>query len=77
MSRLATRWTLFVAVAEYDNPYLDRYCLEFAHKVAEARGVVPRFVRLSRHNHYTITAHINTEEEFLGREMLDFVQRGS
>jgi acetyl esterase len=67
---------LMVAIAEYENPLLDRYGIEFAWRVAEAKKRVPRFVRMTRHNHNSICAHFNTGEEILGREMLDFIARG-
>lgn len=67
---------LMVAIAEFENPHLDRYGVEFVHRVAQARRRVPRFVRMTRHNHNSVVAHFNTEEEFLGREMLDFIALG-
>ena len=67
---------LMVAIAEFENPHLDRYGVEFVHRVAQARRRVPRFVRMTRHNHNSIAAQFNTEEAFLGREMLDFIALG-
>lgn len=63
---------VMIVNAEYENPLLDIYGLELAHRIAVARRRAPRYVRLTRHNHVSIMAHFNTEEEFLGREMLDF-----
>jgi acetyl esterase/lipase len=63
---------VMVAVAEYDNPLLDVYGLEFAHKVAAARGKAPRFVQCTGHNHISIMAHFDSGEETLGRQILEF-----
>jgi acetyl esterase/lipase/ferredoxin len=64
---------LFVAVAEYENPYLDAYSAEFLHRVGMARGRVPRFVQLRGHNHISIVAHFDSGEDSLGRELLEFI----
>ena len=68
----ASRLPVFLAIAEYENPLLDVYGAETLHRIAVARGHAPRFLRLPRHNHISIVAHINTEEDTLGREMRDF-----
>ncbi len=62
----------FVVIAEYENPLLDIYGLEFAHRLANHRRRAPRFLSMRRHNHMSIIAHFNTEEELLGHEILDF-----
>jgi len=63
---------MFLAIAEYENPLLDVYGAETLHCVALARGRAPRFLRLPRHNHISIVAHLNTDEDILGAEMRDF-----
>lgn len=68
---------LFIAIAEFENPYLDVYAAELLHRVASTRKRAPRFLRLTRHNHTSIVAHFNTGEEILGREILDFMARGA
>jgi acetyl esterase len=64
---------VFIAIAEYENPYLDVYGAELFHRIAAARGRAPRFIRMPRHNHTSIVAHINTEEDILGSEIRDFL----
>lgn len=64
---------LFVAIAEYENPYLDAYAAEFLHRVGMARKRVPRFVQLRGHNHISIVAHFDSGEDSLGRELLEFI----
>lgn len=67
---------VFVVIAEYENPYLDVYGAELLHALSRARKRAPRFLRLTRHNHISLVAHFNTGEEILGREILDFIERG-
>jgi acetyl esterase len=66
-----------VAFAEYENPLLDIYCLELAYRLAAAKRRAPRVLRLAGHNHTSLIAHINTAEDWLGREMLAFVGESS
>ena len=68
----ASQLPVFLAIAEYENPLLDVYGAETLHRIAVARGRAPRFLRLPRHNHISIVAHVNTEEDILGAEMRDF-----
>lgn len=68
----ASKLPLMIVNAEFENPLLDLYGLEAAWRSAEARRRAPRYVRLTGHNHISIVAHFNTEEEILGREILDF-----
>lgn len=66
---------VLLANAEYENPLLDIYGAEFLHRVARLRARAPRFLQLARHNHITMAAHFNTEEDALGCEILDFIAR--
>lgn len=68
----ASQLPVFLAIAEYENPLLDVYGAETLHRIAVARGRAPRFLRLPRHNHISIIAHVNSEEDALGAEMRDF-----
>lgn len=65
---------VMIAIAQYENPFLDFYGLEFCQRLAQARGIVPRFVQLTRHNHTSIVAHFDSGEETLGPEILDFLR---
>jgi acetyl esterase/lipase len=67
---------VFIAIAEHENPLLDVYGAELLHRVSAVRGRTPRFMRLPEHNHISIMAHFNTEEELLGREILEFFAAG-
>ena len=72
----ATSMPVFIVNAEYENPLLDLYGLDFAHRIAVLRRHAPRYLRLPRHNHISIVAHFNTTEDTLGREILDFFEIG-
>ena len=58
---------VMIAIAEFENPLLDVYGLELAHRIAAARRRAPRFMRLAGHNHISLVAHFNTVEDTLGR----------
>jgi acetyl esterase len=64
---------VFIINAEFENPLLDVYGLEFAHKLAQARRHAPRYLSARRHNHMSILAHFNTDEETVGPEIVDFL----
>ncbi|MGB8433237.1 MAG: alpha/beta hydrolase [Burkholderiales bacterium] len=67
---------MFIAIAEFENPYLDVYGAELLHRLSLVRKRAPRFLRLTRHNHISLVAHFNTEEDIFGREILDFIEQG-
>ncbi|TXL69359.1 alpha/beta hydrolase [Vineibacter terrae] len=71
------RLPLLIAAAEFENPLLDVYALEFAHRVAAARGHAPPYLQMRGHNHMSIVAHFNTDEDSLGRAILAFFEGGS
>jgi acetyl esterase/lipase len=64
-----------VVVAEHENPLLDVYGLEFAYRLAAARGRAPRFLQCRGHNHMSVMAHFGSGDEELGREILAFWAR--
>ncbi|MBS0342907.1 MAG: alpha/beta hydrolase, partial [Proteobacteria bacterium] len=72
-SRLAL--PVFVVHAEYENPLLDLYALEFSQAVALAQGRAPWHAMLPEHNHVSIMAHFNTGEQWLGEQILAFCER--
>jgi acetyl esterase/lipase len=65
---------LMVAIAEHENPYLDIYAAELFWRVGQARGRTPRFVQVRHHNHTSIVAHMDTGDDVLGRQILDFIE---
>ncbi|ANN76384.1 alpha/beta hydrolase [Bordetella flabilis] len=64
----------FIAFAEYENPLIDLYCLELAHRLAVAKRQAPRMAYARGHNHTSIIAHFNTAEDELGREIMAFMR---
>jgi acetyl esterase/lipase len=66
----------FIVIAEFDNPFLDVYGAELFAKMCAARSKCPRFLRLAGHNHQSTTASINTADDLLGREIIDFIRQG-
>lgn len=63
---------VFIVNAQYENPRLDMYAVEFAHRIALARGVAPRHMTIADHNHVSVMAHFNSGESLLGEQILDF-----
>jgi acetyl esterase len=66
----------FIVIAEFDNPFLDVYSAELFAKMCAARSRCPRFLRLVGHNHQSTTASINTADDTLGQEIIDFIKQG-
>lgn len=63
-----------VAFAEFENPLIDIYCLELAYRLSLAKRKAPRIFFARNHNHTSIIAHINTADDQLGLEILDFIK---
>jgi acetyl esterase/lipase len=66
----------FIVIAEFDNPFLDVYSAELFAKMCAARSKCPRFLRMAGHNHQSTTASLNTADDQLGSEIIDFVRQG-
>ncbi len=65
---------LFIVIAEFDPPMMELHGIELFLKVAQRDGHSPRFTRLKNHNHLSEALHLNTGEETVGPELLDFVK---
>ena len=65
---------LLIAIAEFENPYLDAYGTEFFLRALKHRTSAPRFIQMRGHNHTSIVAHFNSGEDYLGREILSFIK---
>jgi len=63
-----------IAVAEYENPLIDVHCVELLYLLTQQLRRSPRFIWMGGHNHTSIVAHLNSEEEYLGRQILQFIQ---
>lgn len=62
-----------IAVAEFENPLIDVHCVELLGVLTRLKRRAPPFVWLAKHNHTSIVGHFNTEEDLLGRQILDFI----
>lgn len=62
-----------VVVAEYENPHLDTYGVEFCRRIAQAGQRAPRFICMRSHNHTSVVAHFDTGEDHLGQEIIRFL----
>ncbi|MGO8919684.1 MAG: alpha/beta hydrolase [Stellaceae bacterium] len=65
---------VFIAMAEYDPPFLEMPSLDLAARVCARDGKCPRLAWLKGHNHISEVASINTKDEALSRQVLDFVR---
>jgi acetyl esterase/lipase len=63
-----------VAIAEYENPHLDKYGEEFQRRAREA-GAQCRMIRVPGHNHTSIVAHLGTADRSFGPALIDFLDR--
>jgi acetyl esterase/lipase len=64
---------VMIAIAEFENPLLDAYGADMFAALRLARPRAPRLVQMMAHNHTSIMAHFNTEEDYLGEEILTFM----
>jgi acetyl esterase/lipase len=74
--RDGARVPVFVVISEYEQPGLDVLGGELLSALCQRDGACPRFVRLNGHNHMSEMLAFNTPDEYLGREILDFIARG-
>lgn len=65
---------LMVAFAEFENPYLDLYALQYAARVRETQGRSPRVVQVAHHNHTSIVAHLGTDDTAFSRILGEFLE---
>jgi acetyl esterase len=69
----------FVALAQYENPLIDFYGFELAHRLAQlcdAQGAaMPRFVQYPDHNHMSLLAQFNTPGNAFGADLRDWCAR--
>ncbi|MBI3244919.1 MAG: alpha/beta hydrolase [Deltaproteobacteria bacterium] len=66
----------FLVIAEYDSPDLDVQGVLLFAALCERDRVCPRFTRMERHNHLSMVYQFNTDDDALGREILEFIRRG-
>lgn len=64
---------LFVIDAEYDPLFMQQSALALISAVCERDGKCPRHQQISGHNHYSMTYHINTLDDSIAGDILDFI----
>jgi acetyl esterase len=67
---------VFIVISEYEQTGLDVFGAELLAALCVRDGACPRFARLNGHNHMSEVLAFNTPDEYLGREILDFMARG-
>ena len=65
-----------IVIAEYDNPDLDTQGALLLSAYCERDRACPRFTRLEKHNHLSMTFQFNTRDDALGRDIVEFIKRG-
>ena len=66
-----------VGIAEYESPLIDVHSAELIHRIAAVQRRASRFFSLPRHNHSSTVAQINTADDLVGPQILDFIARGA
>jgi acetyl esterase len=72
---LTPDFPVLVAFAEFENALIDVYCLEMAHRLAVLQGKAPAMYYARGHNHTSIVAQMNTDDDALTPEILAFIER--
>ncbi|QYN39605.1 alpha/beta hydrolase [Pseudonocardia sp. DSM 110487] len=62
-------------VAEFDPPAAQRQAAALVDAYTRRHGRWPAVLRLAGHNHFTSTAHLNTPDDELGRQVLAEIAR--
>jgi triacylglycerol lipase len=66
---------LMFVLTEHDPKMFEQQALRLVQAWFERHGRWPELVRLMAHNHLTSTFHLNTDDQVLGDQMLDFIAR--
>lgn len=65
---------LFVIAAEHDPTVMQMSALRLIAAVCERDGKCPRYQLIAGHNHYSMTYHINTRDDSIASDILDFIE---
>lgn len=60
-------------LAEHDPPDFEKQALQLVSRYHARHGRWPNLIRLMGHNHFTASLHLNTPDDYLGRQLLDFM----
>ena len=64
---------LFIIDAEYDPLVMQQSSLKLISAVCERDGRCPRHQQIRGHNHYSMTYHINTRDDSIAGDILNFI----
>lgn len=70
---IETEVPLMIVLAEYDPYMFQQQALELINRLFERNRQFPRFIRLMGHNHFTSVRHLNTADDYFGRQIERFV----
>jgi acetyl esterase len=65
-----------IGIAEYESPLIDVHSVELVHRIAEVKRRAPPFFRLRRHTHSSTVAQINTADDLVGPQIVEFIRSG-
>lgn len=65
---------LFIAYAELDMPAIQKQNHALINALYERDGMMPTVKQVMGHNHISIVRHINTKDESLGPDLLEFIR---
>lgn len=71
------RLPLFMAVAEYDMPSIQRQNKRLVDALFARDGRLPNFKTALGHNHISIIEHFGTADESLGPDILEFIRENA
>jgi acetyl esterase/lipase len=67
------RIPLLLVLTELDPPEFQRQTLVLLEHYLQRNGRLPYFVHMCGHNHLSSTMHLNTQDNFLGERIVDFI----
>jgi len=67
---------LFIIFGEFDPHDIEMQNVELIRALCLRDKHCPRFTRIRNHNHISEVMHMNTEDESIGPEILDFIETG-
>lgn len=65
---------VFIIMAEHDLHFLEMQSVRLLEALCERDQHCPRFTRIRNHNHISEILHLNTDDDSIGSELLDFVK---
>lgn len=70
------RVPVFIIFAEYDTHQIEMQSVRLFEALCTRDSDCPRLTRIKNHNHISESLHINTGDESIGPEIIDFIETG-